>query len=539
MNIKRLLIAVTATGALALLPQGAAEASSHREAPFITKMPKVDNTDFYMFRSYEANRSEFVTLIANYIPLQHSYGGPNYFTMDPDALYEIHIDNTGDAQEDLTFQFRFSNLLNDASGGNTGFALPIGPVGNQKTVSIPLITAAQINDANDPFMGLKRNVKETYEVKVIRGNRRTGMAQTVTKTAGPGGTTFVKPIDYMGTKSLGDDAAYRAYANAHVFDVNIPGCTAPAGKSARVFVGQRKEGFAVLLGNIFDLVNAPLGALVDPTLDVPNPIGKTNVTSIAVEVPIACLKGATGDVIGGWSTASVRQARVINPDATYTRPSREGGAWAQVSRLGSPLVNEVVIGIKDKDRFNASEPKNDAQFADYVTHPTLPALIETLFGAANAPAPTLFPRADLVAAFLTGVPGVNSFGAGSATAEMLRLNTALPARATQFRAAGATGGGLGAAGCFKAGPTNMDGKVLDTSLASCDPAGFPNGRRPGDDVVDIALRVSMGYLLAPNVAGAGNAPLGDAVQQHDGQFQTAFPYLNAPNAGAAFPPLPY
>jgi hypothetical protein len=529
MRIKSLILSAVVVGA-AVLPQ-AAQASSHREAPFITKMPKVDNTDFYMFRSYEADRTEFVTLIANFIPLEHSYGGPNYFAMDPDALYEIHLDNTGDAQEDVTFQFRFNNALNDATG-NTGFALPIGPAGAKKNVSIPLITGQPITDANDPFGGLKR------EVKVVRGNRRTGMAQAVTKTTGPGGATFVKPIDYMGTKSLGDTAAYEAYANAHIYNVNIPGCTAPAGKSARVFVGQRQEGFAVLLGNIFDLVNAPLGALTDPSLDVPNPIGKMNVTSIAVEVPISCLKGAS-DMVGGWSTASVRQARVINPQATYGRPAREGGAWAQVSRLGSPLVNEVVIGIKDKDRFNSSEPKDDGQFADYVTHPTLPALIEVLFGSANAPAPTLFPRADLVAAFLTGVPNVNKFPGASATAEMLRLNVALPARASQFRAAGATGGGLGAAGCFKPGPTAADGKVLDTALPTCDPAGFPNGRRPGDDVVDIALRVAMGYLLAPNQAGAADAPLGDAVQQHDGQFQTVFPYLNTPNAGAAFPPLAY
>lgn len=515
-----------------------ANASSHREAPFITKNPKVDNTDFYMFRSYEADRSEFVTIIANYIPLQHAYGGPNYFAMDPDALYEIHIDNTGDAQEDLTFQFRFQSPLNDATG-NTGFALPIGPAGNQKTVSIPLITAGPISDANGPFDGLKRNVKETYDVKVVRGNRRTGQSAAVTKTTGPGGAVFVKPIDYMGTKSLGDAAAYKAYADAHIYNVNIPGCTAPGGKSARVFVGQRQEGFAVLLGNIFDLVNAPAGALTDPALDVPNPIGKTNVTSIALEVPISCLKGAATDVVGGWATASVRQARVVNPQPGYLNPTKEGGAWAQVSRLGSPLVNEVVIGLKDKDRFNASEPKDDAQFADYVTHPTLPALVEVLFGP-TVKAPTAFPRADLVAAFLTGVPNVNAFPAGAKAAEMLRLNTALPARSSQFRAAGATGGGLGAAGCFKPGPNPAtDAKVLDTALPSCDPAGFPNGRRPGDDVVDIALRVVMGYLLPDDAAPAGNLPWGDAVQQHDGQFQASFPYLNSPNPGADFPPLPY
>lgn len=537
--MRKRFLACAALGALAVFGSGVdeARASSHREAPFITKNPKVDNTDFYMFRSYEADRAEFVTIIANYMPLQHPYGGPNYFSMDPDALYEIHIDNSGDAAEDLTFQFRFQNPLNDATGA-VGFALPIGTGAQQKTVSIPLITAAPITDANDPFGGLKRNVKETYEAKVVRGNRRTGTSAAITKTAGPGGAVFVKPIDYMGTKSLGNAAAYKAYADAHIFDVAIPGCTAPAGKSARVFVGQRQEGFAVLLGNVFDLVNATAGALTDPTLDIPNPIGKTNVTSIALEIPIACLKGA-GDVVGGWATASVRQARVINPQPGYLTPTKEGGAWAQVSRLGSPLVNEVVIGIKDKDKFNSSEPKDDGQFADYVTNPTLPALVEVLFGP-TVKAPTAFPRTDLVAAFLTGVTGVNAFPAGAKPAEMLRLNTALPARASQFRAGGATGGGLGAAGCFKPGVNPAtDAKVLDTGLTTCDPAGFPNGRRPGDDVVDIALRVVMGYLLPNDAAPAGNLPWGDAVQQHDGQFQTAFPYLNPPNPGADFPPLGY
>ena len=510
-----------------------ARASSHREAPFITKNPKVDNTDFYMFRSYEAGRDGYVTLIANYLPLQHPYGGPNYFTMDPEALYEIHIDNTGNTQEDITFQFRFSNLLNDATG-ETGFALPIGPAGATKTVSIPLVNAGGI-DATNQFDALRRNVKETYVPKIVRGNRRTGAAADITKTAGPGGATFIKPVDYIGTKSLGLPAAYKAYADAHIYDVSIPGCTAPAGTSARIFVGQRQEGFAVLLGNIFDLVNATAAQLTDVTSPNPNPIGNMNVTTIAVEVPIACLKGAGGDVIGGWSSASVRQARVINPQPSYGKPTKEGGAWAQVSRLGSPLVNEVVIGIKDKDRFNSSEPKDDAQFADYVTNPTLPALVEVLFGP-TVQAPTAFPRADLVAAFLTGVPNVNKFPGTSAVAEMLRLNTALPhaGLTTQFRASPSpTAAGLGAAGCFKPGPNPAtDAKVLDTALASCDPAGFPNGRRPGDDVVDIALRVVMGYLLPDGVAPAGNFPFGDTVGQHDGEFQRTFPYLNTPNPGA-------
>lgn len=540
MRLRVACAALIAAGAL-LLPGEEAEASSHREAPFITRMPKVDNTDFYMFRSYEAGRDAFVTIIANFQPLQDAFGGPNYFSMDPDALYEIHVDNTGDGVEDITFQFRFSNAL--AGAGNAGINLPIGAAGAQKQINIPFLYA---NVGNPPTpidinnQANFRHVNETYTVGVVRGPRRAAAAQGITHAGAPGaGATFVKPLDYVGQKTLGDYLPYINYANAHIYGnagnaVTIPGC-ATAG--SKIFVGQRQEGFAVNLGPIFDLVNAPLSpaGLLHPQGGVDNlyaGVGNKNVTTIAVEVPIACLKGAS-DVIAGWSTASVRQARVINPKATYARPSREGGAWAQVSRLGAPLVNEVVIGLKDKDKFNSSEPKDDAQFADYVTHPSFPAVVEALFGSANAPAPTLFPRADIVAAFLTGVAGVNAFpGANPKPFEALRLNVALPPTpaANQF-----TGGGrgLGAAGCFKNGANPaVDNKVLDTALGTCDPAGFPNGRRPGDDVVDIIMRVAMGYLLNTTAAPASDAPLGDGIQQNPGQFAEAFPYLNVPNRGA-------
>src|SRR5262249_22467630 len=197
----------------------------------------------------------------------------------------------------------------------------------------------------------------------------------------------------------------------------------------------------------------------------------------------------------GWTTSSVRQARVINPNATFAQPSKEGGAWTQVSRLGMPLVNELIIGLKDKDRWNSSEPKDDAQFADYVTNPTLPALLQVLFGAAGAMAPTAIPRNDLVRVFLQGWPGVNQFPDGFATAEMVRLNTAIaPTAPGQID--------LGAALCFVDGTTDPGFRVVNLTndtgtadLGKCDPAGFPNGRRPGDDSVDIELRVAMGYLL--------------------------------------------
>ena len=513
-------LALGALGALAVLTLEA-RASSHREAPFITKNPKVDGTDFYMFRSYEtspSDRSAFVTLIANYLPLQDAYGGPNYFSLDPEALYEIHVDNSGDGSEDITFQFRFQNTLTNS--GN-GIQLPVGSGATSKMVSIPLLNAGGISAASNAAL----NIAETYTIKVVRGNRRTGTAMDVSNAAG-GATTFKKPTDFIGTKTFSATAPaaglpagelYSTYARAHIHTVSIPGC-ATAG--SRVFVGQRREGFAVNLGTIFDLVNAPAAAITGANRDLgANVVANKNVTTIALEVPIACLKQGSENVIGGWTTASVRQARVINPRATFARPSREGGAWTQVSRLGSPLVNEVVIGLKDKDKFNGSHPSGDAQFADYVTNPTLPELIELLFGGGSAIAPDVFPRADLVQTFLTGVPGVNAFAGTPVPAEMLRLNTALPVTAP------ASQNSLGAMECFMGGAV-----VLPPTNPACDPAGFPNGRRPGDDVTDVALRVVMGRLLATHNGIAD--VLHDGALNQASQFDNQFPYLKDPLPGA-------
>lgn len=472
-------------GALALTIPLAASASSHREAPFITQQPKVDATDFYMFKSYEPGRDGFVTLIANYQPLQEPGGGPFYYSMDPDALYEIHVDNNGDAKEDVTFQFRFKNTVKDAK-------LDVGG----KQVAIPLINAGAVS-AGDTS---KLNVEESYSVRMVRGDRRGGNAgaQAVTNATGGGGE-FKKPVDNIGNKSLPD---YAAYAAAHMYHVNLPGCAA-----GRMFVGQRKDSFVVNVGEIFDLINTnPLGP-VDGEADS---LARANVTTLALEVPIACLTAGGNAIVGGWTTASLPQGRLMNPAGG----ARQGGAWTQVSRLGMPLVNEIVIGVKDKDKFNSSKPQNDAQFADYVTNPTLPALIETLYPSAVAP--KVFPRTDLVAAFLTGVEGVNKT---ATAAEMQRLNTALPATAR------AQQNNLGAAQCFVNG-------VLTLANAGCDPAGFPNGRRPGDDVVDIELRVAMGYLLPPAQAPAGRLAFTDGASVNAGMFDTAFPYLRHPIPGA-------
>jgi len=198
-----------AAAIVAAAGSAAALASSHREAPFITTAPKVDGTDLYMFMSYEAGRDGYVTLIANYQPLQAPYGGPNYFKMDPNALYEIHVDNNGDAKEDISFQFRFQNRLNSV-------ALPVGG----KNVAIPLTQAGQVTDLRSPAL----NVTETYSVDVVRGDRRSGARASVTNAAG-GSKVFDKPVDNIGTKTIPD---YAGYAAKHVYSVNVPGCNMPA-----------------------------------------------------------------------------------------------------------------------------------------------------------------------------------------------------------------------------------------------------------------------------------------------------------------------
>ncbi|MGE5180800.1 MAG: DUF4331 domain-containing protein [Acidobacteriota bacterium] len=502
-------------------------ASSHREAPFITKNPKVDGTDFYMFNSYESGRSGYVTILANYLPVQDAYGGPNFFGLDPDALYEIHVDNDGDAKEDLTFQFSFQTAL--ASSGS-GITLPVGPSGAAKNISIPFATIGSVSAGSEA----NRNILDTYTVKLIRGPRRTGTASSIVK-AGTADGTFAKPLDNIGTKTIPN---YGAYAQSFMYDVDIPGCTPPSGTHPRVFVGQRKEGFSVNLGQIFDLVHLDTAGTngVANVVGAPdqgfNILADKNITTLALEVPAACLTSASSTTIGAWTTASVRQARVINPTGTFSEPSREGGPWVQVSRLGMPLVNEVVIGLADKDRFNGSEPKDDAQFADYVTNPTLPKVLGILFGGAGVTEPSNFPRTDLVTAFLQGVPGVNANGS---TAEMVRLNTAIPATPKGSQ------NFYGAVGCFDA-PTSSSNAVLNpTGHTDCDPAGFPNGRRPGDDVVDVAIRVAMGALVNTTAAPTGGCihagqsgclPYVDGAGVSDADFDATFPYLKTPLPGA-------
>ena len=521
-----LIIGSLATGLLA----GQAVASSHREAPNITRSPAVDSTDFYAFNSYETGRGSYVTLIANYIPLQDAYGGPNYFAMDPNALYSIHIDNDGDAKEDLTFDFRFSQAL----AGGEGVKLTVGPEGNTRSVAVPLKNVGGVSAGDNSAV----NFLETYTLQVVEGNRRTGTRKDI-KNATTGSATFSKPLDFIGTKTFTSEANYKTYANSFIYDITIPGCAT----SGKVFVGQRKDPFVVNLGKTFDLVNyVPVEGDSAPGAGdgkgFPGGITQNknndelrfkNVTEIALEIPKACLTGTGNGSVGAWTTASLQQARILNPNASFNKTEVNGGAWTQVSRLGSPLVNELVIGLKDKDKFSTSEPKDDGQFADYVTHPTLPELLNILFkDAVNTTlganlktlAPTNIPRTDLVTAFLTGFPGVNQLAKVTAS-EMLRLNTGIPATQANMQSA--------------------------FGVAGNDLAGFPNGRRPGDDIVDIALRVVMGRLCYPiPVAGVdtdlglckpadanvGNVPFTDGAPSNASMVGTSFPYLADPLPGS-------
>ena len=534
---KTTLVVAALAGSVAFLPQ-ISLASSHREAPAIAGMPRVDGTDFYMFRSYEPSRQAYTTLIANYIPVQAPYGGPNYFTLDHDAIYDIKVDSDGDAVEDLTFRFWFSTALS----GGTGIKLPIG----DQNVAIPLRNAGSIANPNDPNI----NETESFRVSLITGTGASAVSSRLRLASDPSVISFAKPIDNIGQKSIPD---YAAYANKHIYTVTIPGCATPG----RVFVGQRAEAFAVNLGSVFDLVNLvpiegdsapgagdgkgfPGGITQARSHD--DLVGKANVTSLALEVPTACLTTKGNGVIGGWTTASLHTRRVLSANPDYNATSTDNGGYTQVSRLSNPLVNEVVIGLPDKDKFNASKPKDDAQFATYVTNPSLPALLNLLFrDAVNATlgtniqnlAPHNLPRTDLVTAFLTGFPGLNQQATVTGS-EMLRLNTAVPATPR-----------------FK---QNAFGVVAE------DLAGFPNGRRPGDDTVDIALRVVMGALCHPVPLGAelgvpgavedqpsdlinlglcqpadapvGNVPFTDGAPISARELLNTFPYLKTPLPGA-------
>ncbi len=460
-------------------------ASSHGEAPLISMDRFADNTDTYAFRSVESGREGFVTLIANYIPLQEPSGGPQWFRFDDSVLYEIKIDNTGDGLEDITYQFQFTT---QTVRGNT--------VLGQSTVN----QDAVISNLTDPDY----NMPQVYSVRRVdrstgrRGRLIASGMRTPPANIGP----RVTPNYEM---NLGQPAVY-----------NIPG-------GGKVFAGQRDEYFYIDLG-VFDAVNLRTINTGGPGLFVGNGVDSTqgyNISTIALEVPIQDLtrtravpSGPTASdaVVGVWATASRRTTRVIQNDGTRIT----AGAWQQVSRLGNPLVNEVVIPLELKDAFNSLSPVNDAVAAPAVLDPELPRIIQIALAAFYGinimiPPP---PRNDLVSIFATGIPvnavtGPNytTFLSDGVPHEYLRLNVAIP--------------------------ITPIASMNRLGLLGGDVAGFPNGRRPFDDVTDIALRAVLGGTpFTPAFNIAPNNVVGDGVSANpEGPLLTRFPYLLPPNAG--------
>jgi hypothetical protein len=440
-NGPRSALALAGVGGLMLVAGAAglgptpASSSSHREAPLVAGLPQYDTTDLYAFRSPERQNS--VTLIANWIPFEEPAGGPNFYSFATDARYNINVDNDGDALPDVTFRWTFKDhYVNDET-----FLYATGPV-------------TSLGDEN-------LNYYQTYRLERIANGRTKVLVQSqrvVPSDVGAASMPDYGKLRAAGVKSVGPEGRYKSFA------------------------GQAEDPFFLDL-RVFDLLyGGDFSESGDDTL------AGFNVNSVALQVPRPAL-AAKGDVkgnpiVGIWSTTDRRGV---------------DGKYRQVSRLGMPLVNEVVIPLKDKNRFNASQPSKDTQFLDYVTKPELPKLIEGVYGV-DAPAE---PRNDLVSVFLTGVEGLNQ-PAGVTPSEQLRLNMTTPVTENP-NSLGVIGG---------------------------DNQGFPNGRRLADDVIDIALQVVEGELV-----GQEN-DLADGVGANDVEFNDTFPYLALPARGSDATPHP-
>ena len=445
-RLRRLLTAVMALG-LAIVPVFA-RASSHSEAPGTAKDRLADDTDLYAYVSPDA--PDAVTFAGLWVPLLEPAGGPNFYSFDDDAHYYINVDNVGDAQDHIRFEFTFRT--------------------ERRTGATFLYNTGAVTSLDDADL----NVRQFWTL-----TRHDGGGESVIAT-GQVAPQYVGPVSMPNYAALAEQAVVTA------------------SDGTKIFVGPREDPFFVDLGAVFDLLTIR---------KVPGNRGKGvdlvagfNVMSIVMQVPKTRLTkdgqpaGAENSVIGVYDSVERLRDRTINGDGTITA----SGPEVQVSRLGHPLVNEVVIGLADKDKFNATKPTGDTAFLNYVVDPELPKLFNALYGIPLAPTP----RNDLVAVFLTGIPGLNQpANANQVPCEMLRLNMAI-APATKPNRLGVIAGDL---------------------------AGFPNGRRLFDDVVDIEERVAAGIL----VDGFNNAPanqLGDGVDANDKPFLPAFPYIGLPNS---------
>jgi hypothetical protein len=456
-------------------------ASSHREAPSISRDPTADNTDLYAFVSPDNPTS--VTFVANYIPLQGPAGGPNFFSFGDDVLYSINIDNKGDGKDHIQYEFRFKTTIR-----------------NPETY---LYNTGPIDSLTDPDW----NMPQTYSVTRVENGKRQKLADNVLTppaNIGPRSTPNYHALAMQAVTSLG----------------NVHG-------SGKVFAGQRDDPFFVDLGSIFDLGGLrpfnPLHAIPLPAEAGRDNLQGLNVHSIVLQVPITDLTldhqmpkdgGDPHAVIGVYASASRQRVTILDRDGV---DDHEAGQWVQVSRLGEPLINEVIIPLGEKDRWNRSEPEDDARFVKRYLKPELARLVNFLYPALDNASETN--RTDLVAILLTGIPGLNYLADGDTKSDLLRLNVKIP-------------------------PSSPDPNAVDRMGAIAGQFdGFPNGRRLADDIVDIELRaVAEGYGPILNAAlglpnRSPNNLVGDGVDSNDIPFQRTFPYVADPHSGYEVLPI--
>src|SRR5262245_8214000 len=437
-------------------------ASSHREAPLISQDPTADNTDVYAFVS--PDRPDSVTIIANYIPLEQPAGGPNFPAFDDSVLYEIHVDNNGDTKEDLTYQFRFNTQTR-----------------NPDTF---LYNEDQITSLSDPDW----NRPETYSVTLVKGDKN-GRGELL-------GSNIPTPPDNIGPRSTPN------------YDTLAASAVTTLSNGIKVFAGQRDDPFFVDLGSIFDLAGLrPFNAfhIIPLPADTGHDgVANFNTHTIALQIPKTQLVGGGNGIIGIYASASRQQVRVLVKDGTADHE----GPFVQVSRLGQPLINEVVIPLGQKDLWNRSDPENDQQFLKRYVNPEVTRLENSLYPILEPARAT--DRTDLVAVLLTGVPTLNF--TGPKPADLLRLNTTIA-------------------------PSAPVGQGNRLGVLGGDFAGYPNGRRLEDDIVDIDLRAfAEGYGSILNSAlglpnRTPNNQLGDGVDANDKPFLTSFPYQASPHQG--------
>lgn len=437
-----------------------ATASSHREAPLISEDPAADNTDLYAFVS--PDNPDTVTFVANYVPLEEPAGGPNFNSFGDDVMYAINVDNDGDAEEDIRYQFRFKTQITNP---NT-FLYNTGP----------------IDSLSDPDW----NIRQTYTVARIKNGVRTVL-----------GSDIPTPPVNIGPRSTPN---YEALAAAAVTDL---------GAGRMVFAGQRDDPFYVDLGSVFDLAGLrPFNELHDIPLPAGpgvDGVGGFNTHAIVLQVPISQLKGPDDQMnIGVYASASRRKIRTLDPDGKIVGR----GPFVQVSRLAEPLINEVVIPAAKKDRWNGTGPEDDAQFIELYRAPEVTRLENALYNALDDANET--GRDDLVTILLTGIPGFNF--TGDTPADLLRLNM----------------------GIAPSAPACQGNRL---AVIEGDIAGFPNGRRLEDDVVDIELRAfaeGYGEFLNENFGLPNRTPnnlLGDGVDTNDRSCHVDFPYVGTPHQG--------